>query len=145
MTFVFCVLICIRFRTLHSCQTCNMACSSRGQVDISARSSTYSNPPIQICVVPLCCRPGARLRTAWGNLWIRSATNRPNRVGARGGCQLSDVLEGWGARLEVEFCRCEHEGGATYDQQCHCAGKWMTFCLCALGGSLWSSQQRPHM
>jgi len=87
MTFVFCVLICIRFRTLHSWQTCNMACSSRGQVDMSARSSTCSNPPIQICVVPLCCRPGAKLITAWKNLvwnsWMRSATNMPNRVGLR--------------------------------------------------------------
>ena len=44
MTFVFCVLICMRFRILHSWQTCKMACNSRGQVDMSARSSTYSNP-----------------------------------------------------------------------------------------------------
>ena len=87
MTFLFCVLICMRFRTLHSWQTFNIACSSRGQVDMSARSSTYSNPPIQICVVLLCCRPGARLITAWRNLawssWIRSATNMQNRVGLR--------------------------------------------------------------
>ena len=100
MTFVFCVLICMQFRKLHSWQTCNMACSSRGQVDISARSSTYSIPPIQICVVPLCYRPGARLITAWGNLvcssWMRSATNMPNRVGLRRlPSRMSTVWRSW--------------------------------------------------
>ena len=59
MTFVFCVLICLQFPKLHFWQTCNMG--------MSARSSTYSSPPIQICTVPLCCRPGARLITAWGD------------------------------------------------------------------------------
>ena len=39
MTFVFCVLICMRFRILHSWQTCSMAYNSRGQVDMSASES----------------------------------------------------------------------------------------------------------
>ena len=46
---------------LHCWQTCSIACSSRGNVDMSlrAKSSTLSSPPIQICVVdPKVCGSG---------------------------------------------------------------------------------------
>jgi len=71
MTFVFCVLICMRFRILHSWQTCNMAWNSHGQVDMSARSSTRT------CL----------------SIFIYGETNKQFRAGVKNGCGKTSKIK----------------------------------------------------